>query len=197
MIDRIFLFFAIPGWYIHRQLGGDMSDNDKILRFAVISDTHGKLPPALFETLEGVERIYHCGDVGTEKILCELRAIAPVSAVAGNMDPWALASVLPETRIEEAAFGKVLINHGASFSHNNLSIASGLLELYDEEAPRVILFGHSHEPMVEKRRKTLIINPGSLTLPVSGDPATYVIMEYDSNKDVLSASVHRLVEAID
>ncbi len=166
-----------------------MSTDNANQRYGIISDTHGKLRPNVVKALEGVDRIYHCGDIGDDAILYELQAIAPVSAVAGNMDPWPLASTLQDTLIEKAPFGTVVINHGAMFSHNNTSIAQGLRALYSEEKPRLILFGHSHESVIREVGKTLIINPGSATLPHSGDPATIVIVTYIPDSNCLTADL--------
>jgi uncharacterized protein len=164
-----------------------MSNDTTIKRYGILSDTHGKLHPNVAKALEGVDHIFHCGDIGDAAILYELQAIAPVSAVAGNMDPWPLASTLPDTYIEIEAFGKVVMCHGAQFSHNNTSIAQGIRALHGDEKPRLILFGHSHEPIIKKQGKTLIINPGSATLPVSGEPATIVILKYEPNSNYITA----------
>ena len=58
----------------------------------VISDTHGLLRPEAIEALRGVSLIPHAGDVGTPEILSELRQIAPVTAVRGNVDHGSWAS---------------------------------------------------------------------------------------------------------
>jgi len=54
------------------------------VRLGIISDTHGKLPPEVFEVFEAVDHIFHAGDVGSENILTDLEALAPVTAVYGN-----------------------------------------------------------------------------------------------------------------
>ncbi len=61
------------------------------MRVGVISDTHvpaiaRSLPAAVFEVFKGVDLILHAGDVVELSVLDELRTIAPVEAVAGNMD---------------------------------------------------------------------------------------------------------------
>jgi putative phosphoesterase len=58
-------------------------------RIGIISDTHmpercAALPPALFETLRGVDLLLHAGDVGELWVLDRLSALAPVVAVHGN-----------------------------------------------------------------------------------------------------------------
>ena len=67
----------------------------------IISDTHGLLRPEAIEALRGVALILHAGDVGAPEILAELRLIAPVIAVRGNVDrgPW--ASGLPPNEVIE------------------------------------------------------------------------------------------------
>jgi uncharacterized protein len=68
----------------------------------IISDTHGLLRPEAEEALRGVELIIHAGDIGHPDVLAELKRIAPVFAVKGNVDtaPW--AQELPPTTVVEA-----------------------------------------------------------------------------------------------
>src|SRR5260370_34658848 len=75
---------------------------NRVKRIGLISDTHGLLRMEAVQALRGSELIIHAGDVGKPEILAELRKIAPVVAVRGNVDtdPWALA--LPETAVAGA-----------------------------------------------------------------------------------------------
>jgi len=151
----------------------------QILRYGVLSDTHGKISPHVFQIFEGVQRIYHCGDIGARALALELEAVAPLRAVAGNMDSWELAHLFPENLVEKAEFGTVVLSHGTRYSHSNSRIAQGLFSLFAAENPRVILFGHSHEPYLEEIAGTLFLNPGSVSLPHSGKPGTVALLEYD------------------
>src|SRR5437660_10849951 len=72
----------------------------------LISDTHGLLRPEALQALNGSELIIHAGDVGDPKILEQLRRLAPVVAVRGNVDSGACAE-LPETAVAQA--GSALI----------------------------------------------------------------------------------------
>jgi putative phosphoesterase len=69
------------------------------LKIGVVSDTHGLLRPEVLPRLEGCEHILHLGDVGDAKILDRLRAIAPVTAVRGNVDTSGACAKLPETEV--------------------------------------------------------------------------------------------------
>src|ERR1700761_6643432 len=70
-------------------------------RIGIISDTHGLLRPEALEALRGSVHILHAGDVGTPEILEELRVIAPVTAVRGNVDHDAWARALPRSEVVE------------------------------------------------------------------------------------------------
>ncbi|MBZ5670246.1 MAG: metallophosphatase family protein [Acidobacteriia bacterium] len=65
------------------------------MKIGVVSDTHGYFDPRLPQLLEGATEILHAGDVGSPQVLDQLRAVAPVQAVRGNID--ALSLGLPPT----------------------------------------------------------------------------------------------------
>ena len=117
----------------------------------LISDTHGLLRPEALHALRGSQRIIHAGDVGALEILDQLRTIAPVTVVRGNVDKGAWACELPET--ESIEIGDVLI-----YVLHNLA----QLDLKPEAAGfKVAVSGHTHVPMQEKRGGVLYFNPGS------------------------------------
>jgi putative phosphoesterase len=117
----------------------------------VISDTHGLLRPEAAEALRGVAHILHAGDVGAPEVLEELRTIAPVTAVRGNVDHGQWARELPLS--ETAEFGGVSIYV--------LHILDEL-DLKPEAAGfEVVVYGHSHKPSSEIKNGVLYFNPGS------------------------------------
>lgn len=128
----------------------------------VISDTHGLLRPEALAALRGSDRIIHAGDVGAPEILETLAAIAPVTAVRGNVDTSAWARQLPETEVLEVDGISIYVLHDLS-----------ALDLKPEAARfRVVISGHSHVPKQETRAGVLYFNPGSagprrFKLPVS------------------------------
>ena len=52
----------------------------------MISDTHGLLRPEAVAALKGSDFIIHAGDIDEPVILETLSALAPVTAVRGNVD---------------------------------------------------------------------------------------------------------------
>ncbi len=118
----------------------------------LISDTHGLVRPEVFDALAGVELILHAGDVG-EDALIEIQAIAPVYAVYGNTD--APGASLPAARDLELGGLSVHVSHG----HELGSPTPGkLLARYKAD---VIVFGHTHKPLVERAGHRLVVNPGA------------------------------------
>ena len=68
------------------------------MRLGVISDTHGMLRSEVLEAFEHVDHILHGGDVGTWEVLLDLQALAPVTAVYGNVDGPDLRDNCPMSR---------------------------------------------------------------------------------------------------
>ena len=164
----------------------------EILRYGVLSDTHGSVHPAVFDLFQGARRIYHCGDVGAQSCLTDLEVVAPLRVVYGNTDPWSIAGVWPERVIEAAEFGTVVLYHGSYLGHNNETIIQGLYREFAADKPRLILFGHTHEPANELRHGILFLNPGSTSLPRRGSGPTASLVEYDPASDSLTARIAAL-----
>lgn len=120
------------------------------MRIAVLSDTHGLLRPRVLEEARGAELILHAGDVGDPAVLAELRAVAPVLAVRGNVDVSGELARLPET------VGHEIDGLVVRMTHRREDVP----ERWYREAD-VIVFGHSHRPELEWRGGRLLLNPGA------------------------------------
>jgi uncharacterized protein len=130
-------------------------------RVGVLSDTHGLLRPEVLKQLQGSDFIIHAGDIGSETIIPELEKIATVYAVRGNVDNAAWAYKFPLTNAIQIGETFIYIYHG----HLDLDIAP-------DKNFQVIISGHTHVPLLEKRNDVLYLNPGSaghkrFSLPVS------------------------------
>jgi uncharacterized protein len=125
--------------------------NQPVTLIGLISDTHGLLRSAAIEALRGSELIIHAGDVGKPEILVELRHLAPVIAVKGNIDTGAWASELPETARVEAGPATIYVLHDVHALDVDPA-AAGI---------EIVVSGHSHQPGSTERSGVLYINPGS------------------------------------
>ena len=125
------------------------------MRVGLISDTHGKLRPEVFDVFNGVDLILHAGDIGSLSIITELETIAPVHAVHGNTDDFDVRSRCAET-VDETLEGKrVVVTHGHLLS----SLTPERLRDAFPHAD-VIMYGHTHKPMLNQMHP-IVVNPGA------------------------------------
>lgn len=111
------------------------------------------LRPEVLRVFEGVDLIFHAGDVGRHSVLEALRAIAPVHAVAGNVDLPDCG--LPAAIDLEVDGVRVHVSHGHELG---TPTPERLAARYDAD---VIVFGHTHRALTTRVGKTLVINPGA------------------------------------
>jgi putative phosphoesterase len=117
----------------------------------LISDTHGLLRPEAVAALRGSDFIVHAGDVGDPGILQRLGALAPVTAVRGNIDRGEWAAALPETAVLEVGGVSIYVIH--SLDDLDLDPAAAGFQ--------AVISGHSHQPGQSERNGVLYVNPGS------------------------------------
>ena len=132
------------------------------MKVGVLSDTHGLLRPEALAALRGVDHLLHAGDVGDPHILDELRALAPLTAIRGNIDGTGPCSLLPATEAVELGGSLIYMLHALP----DLDVkpqAAGIA---------AVIYGHSHKPAIDWRDGVLYLNPGSagprrFSLPLS------------------------------
>ncbi len=132
------------------------------MRIGLISDTHGVLRPEALAAMTGVDHILHAGDVGDPAILDALGEIAPLTAIRGNIDREGRCSQLPPTELVELGGLAFFMLHDLKALDID-PVAAGV---------RLVVSGHSHQPLIETRRGVLFVNPGSagprrFSLPVA------------------------------
>jgi putative phosphoesterase len=120
----------------------------------LVSDTHSLVRPEIFAALKGVELILHAGDVGGRSVIDELAAIAPVRAVYGNCDSPGEPGLEARLTLEIEGLS-IHVSHGHELGSPT---AEKLLARY---AADLIVFGHTHKPLVERSGARLAINPGA------------------------------------
>jgi putative phosphoesterase len=107
--------------------------------------------PEAITALHGSELIIHAGDVGKLEVIDQLRAVAPVFVIRGNVDTQPWAAKLPETTIVPVGQLSFFVLHDiAQFAID--AAAAGFA---------AVVFGHSHKPSIETRSGVLYVNPGS------------------------------------
>jgi len=155
---------------LNQREGNGMEDRAG-MRVGLISDTHGRLRNEIFDRFEGVERILHAGDVGPADLLTELEAVAPVTAVFGNTDGYDLRDRLPQAAELELAGRRVVVVHGDQLGSPTPEALRRAHPVAD-----IIVYGHTHRPLVDETDGVLVVNPGSAGAARFGIPPSVAIL---------------------
>lgn len=151
-------------------------------RIMIVSDTHrkhGNLAEALYRE-GGIDKLIHLGDFEGEDELIREMAGCEVLMVPGNNDFFSPYSKEIETKIGKY---KVLLTHGHYYY-----VSLDLQTLRADAVARgfdIVMFGHTHRPLISVEDEITLINPGSISYPRQADKrCTYIMLEVDDNGEV-------------
>lgn len=151
------------------------------MKVLIVSDTHRKNENYFVAVeREKPDMVIHCGDVeGSEYALTEA-AGCPVYITLGNNDFF---SNLPRELDLDIGPYKVWVTHG-----HNYYVSMGSEHIRREALIKgvdIVMYGHTHRPVVDQSGKVTVVNPGSLSYPrQEGRRPSYVIMELDENSEL-------------
>jgi uncharacterized protein len=136
-----------------------------------------RLPAECLRRLEDADRILHGGDVVGAPVLDALQALAPVDAVAGNMDEPALQAALPERRVVEVGGVRIGMVHVAG-------PAVGRAERLVATFPGcdAVVYAHTHIPEVSTFGGVWVLNPGSPTERRSAPSHSMLVLVIESGE---------------
>ncbi|MCI4667823.1 MAG: metallophosphatase family protein [Bacteroidia bacterium] len=142
------------------------------MKLAIISDTHRLLRPSLLKYLTDVDLVLHAGDIGSIKVITELKELVPTLAVIGNVDvkPW--SKTIPkvvEKKIEGVSIKMV---------HDPENIPA---EWY-QDGTDIIIYGHTHKALETKKENVLMLNPGSVGPKRFDLSITFMLMNIEDGK---------------
>ena len=149
------------------------------MKIMIVSDTHKQhknLQMAL-DRIGKIDLMIHLGDAeGYEDYIQEM-AGCPLEIISGNNDFFSNLEKEKEIRIGKY---KVLITHGHYYY-----VSAGIEALRKEAYGRgmdIVMFGHTHRPLIEYDKDITVINPGSISYPrQAGRKPSFVMMEIDRN----------------
>ena len=146
------------------------------MRLGILADTHGALRPGVLDVFARVDRILHAGDVGEPAILATLEALAPVTAVYGNVDGRELRARLPRVAEVTVDGFRFVVTHGDQFGSPR---ADDLKEAFPDAD--VIVFGHTHRPLIHAFEDySMVLNPGSAGAHRSDQLPSVAIIETEA-----------------
>ena len=138
------------------------------MRIAVIADTHDHFPEALCERIAGADQIWHLGDVCSPMVLDRITALGPpTKVVRGNCDACGAWPVMLDFEVEGR---HVFLSHIAP-----RSVPEGV---------DLLLHGHTHVPRNDLVGGIRFLNPGCITRPNRGAPASYGWLELKAGAPV-------------
>jgi len=154
----------------------------------VLSDTHmprraKALPQCVIAALADAEHIIHAGDITALEVLDTLATFAPVTAVAGNIDPPEMQRALGEKKLLRLGGFAIGVCHGHGSKGSTLQRA---IATFEGEGVDLVVFGHSHIPYLGQHDGVLLMNPGSPTDKRRGKCFSYGMIE---TSETISASI--------
>ena len=147
------------------------------MRILIVSDTHRQNNNYLkvLERVKPVDMVIHCGDVEGSEYTISKSAGCPVEMVAGNNDYF---TDLPREKEFQIGNYHVWLTHG-----HNYYVAMENAILKEEARSRgadIVMYGHTHKPVIYTSGGLIAVNPGSLTYPrQAGRRPSYILMELD------------------
>lgn len=147
------------------------------MKILIVSDTH-RHDENLLEVIEKekpFDFFIHLGDVEGSECLIKEWVECPVEIVAGNNDFF---SGLQKEKTIHIGKYNILLTHGHYYYVN-----MGTKFIIDEARGReidIVMFGHTHKPLVDVENDVIALNPGSLSYPrQEGRKPSYIIMTID------------------
>ena len=152
------------------------------MKILVLSDTHipiaaQDLPEEIYKAIEGVDMIFHAGDLIDAGVLEKLKSLKETKAVCGNMDSKKLRMALNTKEVINIGKIKIGLIHGYGAPSEIMPTVRREFDKVD-----VLVFGHSHAAMNVKKDGVLYFNPGSPTDKIFASKNSYGILEVTDKK---------------
>lgn len=162
----------------HESVVLDAAD-DRPFRIVVVSDTHSVIHPNTARLVKelAADHLFHGGDIGDLGVLDELRGMAPLTAVRGNIDGQVTEvpeSIDVEVRAGSRSLLKLLLMHIAVYGPKVRVEAWRLAQRYGS---RMVVCGHSHVPFIGRDKGLVLFNPGSIGPRRGSLPITLGLLE--------------------
>lgn len=159
------------------------------IKIGILSDTHiskdlYKIEELLNKNFKDVDIIIHAGDFKSAKVIDLIKSKKNFIGVFGNNDGEAVRNQINEKEIIKLNNYKIGIYHGDGEAKTTIDRA---YDMFKNDKIDIIIFGHSHQPIIKTKNKTLILNPGSPTSKHKERWFSFIILELE--KDYINASI--------
>jgi len=162
------------------------SNNKMSVRIIVIGDTHildfNELPQKMLNAILSVDWVIHVGDYTSNNVLDGLISLKghQFIGVHGNADPLSIRNQVLEKEIIEVNGKKIGITHpavGGTYENTKKKV----LRKFKDDNVDAIIYGHTHDPIIEDFNGIILINPGKgyLEKEYFGAPTSFAILTVD------------------
>ncbi|WP_432408052.1 metallophosphoesterase family protein [Wukongibacter sp. M2B1] len=164
------------------------------MKIGVISDTHigknlYKLKDFLGRHLNDIDMIIHAGDYKTLAVVNTLKNFERFVGVWGNVDDKDIQKLVKEKEIIEIQDYRIGVFHGHGVKQTTIDRA---YKAFKDDNVDIIIFGHSHQPIIKTKDNILMLNPGSPTNKRKERWFSYIILELEPQN--ISASLRLFIE---
>lgn len=143
------------------------------MRILVVADTHDIVPTEVLDMASEADLVVHAGDFTTTGAYEKFQGL-DLRAVHGNADEPELVERLPKNLVFEEMDHRFGVIHKPGLTIDDTTPAYYMAREMNVD---VLLYGHSHAPLMEKS-EVLLVCPGSPTRPRMSDP-TIALLEVD------------------
>jgi putative phosphoesterase len=178
-------------------------------KIGLISDTH--IPEArstlweqVYESFQGVDLIFHGGDIHDISLLDEFEKIAPIYSARGNgEDGSGGREVQPQDPRVKYAWLVEIEGLWVGLTHYvpvperppNFTLNKWIDRFFPERKPDVIVSGDTHREAIEWIDGVYCVNPGSPTYPHNYDTQFGTIGFLDLDDGRAEASIWQIVDS--
>ncbi|MDD3416525.1 MAG: metallophosphoesterase [Lachnospiraceae bacterium] len=151
------------------------------MKILIISDSHRKNEniEEVLNKEKPIDFLIHCGDAEGSEYVIGAMAECPMEIVLGNNDFFSNLS-----KEREFQLGKyhIWLTHGHYYY-----VSMGVETIMEEARAKgvdVVIFGHTHKPLIEQRDGVIALNPGSISYPrQEGRRPSYIVINQDENDE--------------
>lgn len=152
------------------------------MKIGIISDTHigknlDKLNCFLDEHMRDMDLLIHAGDYKNSNVITTLKEYKSFVGVWGNVDTNEIKELIPEKEIIEIENHRVGIFHGHGSTKTTLDRA---YNAFEDANVDIIIFGHSHQPLIKTKNGVLMLNPGSPTSKRKERWFSYIVLKIEN-----------------
>lgn len=163
----------------------------KDLKIIILGDTHIRFNEEILENflseIQNSDYLIHTGDYISEEILEKFIEMKDDKfiGVFGNADPLSIRKRLPNEKVfclNGYTFG---VTHPAMGGADD-KVESLVYKKFFRKKIQILIFGHTHNPIIERREKILVLNPGKGYIEKSyfGPHTSFIILSLSKNGEI-------------